>query len=360
MWKLSSLVAIVLVYMSSAGVAQTIRAGKDVAVNNAGSVVMAGGASVSIDGQVRSGFLPISGVYAAGGSVRIAAEIDGPVFIVGSDISFTGRAKDVSATGSSIVVHESAKINGDLKAVASALVVRGEIDGSATLSGAYVEVNAQIGGDVTIDAEEIVIGPNAIIVGKVSYHGDPKPAISSEAIIKSEVVATRPQKSISKPFDRATKERAFGAFFWFVTLASSGVLMISLFPAWFAHIGRVGRTHPISTMVLGGIGLLSGPIISVVFMVIGIGLPVGAFFLASYVGVLALAFIGAGVGVGGLLFSRDKNGGSSIMPFIGATGILLLLSALPIVGGVVAILILAFGFGATTRGFWVMLRGAPS
>jgi len=132
-------------------------------------------------------------------------------------------------------------------------------------------------------------------------------------------------------------------------------LLISLFPGLFSRVRRAGKFHPISTSLIGFAGVVILPILAILLMLIGIGLPVGGFLLMSYIGLLILSIIGASVSIGAMLFDRDERG-AELLPFLAATAILLLLMALPVIGGAVSVLAVALGFGAMVRGFWASLR----
>jgi len=335
--------------------AQSVKLGHDIQIEDSRGAIVAAGASIKVVGNLRPGISPLRGAYLGGGAIDINANIDGPVIATGSNITVKGQAEALIVIGASVIIDQSAIILSDLTAAGSAVSVDGTIQGDAHLSGHRVEFDGYVEGDLKIDAVEIILGPKTVVVGSFTYSGDAEPLIADDADVKSAVQVERVKKKSARNFDRQIKQRAFGTFFGFVSLSASGVLLISLFPGLFSRVRRAGKFHPISTSLIGFAGVVILPILAILLMLIGIGLPVGGFLLMSYIGLLILSIIGASVSIGAMLFDRDERG-AELLPFLAATAILLLLMALPVIGGAVSVLAVALGFGAMVRGFWASLR----
>jgi hypothetical protein len=123
--------------------------------------------------------------FLAGGQVAIASEVEGDLVVAGGELSIGGAVgDDLYAAGGSVqldaIVAGNARVAGGDVAVGPATVVAGalsltggrvEFDGNThqylQASGASVRINGEVHGDAEIRAEELSIGPETRIGGRL-------------------------------------------------------------------------------------------------------------------------------------------------------------------------------------------------
>jgi cytoskeletal protein CcmA (bactofilin family) len=353
--------------------AQVFQAGPSVEIEGGSGPVFAMGGEVSVTGDIGGG-----PVFAAGGSVVVDASVSGDLMTAGGDVSVSGQFAGVKATGGdvffggqtsgdaefaggSVEIGDGAVIDGDLKAAGGEVVLTGDILNDASLAGGEVRIDGRVAGDLEIAAEDVVIGPNAIIEGELNYKSPSEASIADGAEIRGDTIYNQVS---SRELDfgdghwsgDSAKGRAFGALFWFVASAASGALMGVLFPGWMAGAATAGRDAPIGTFIMGLGVLLLTPILAVLFMVIIIGLPLGLLLLAIYGGLLIVSSIGAGYAAGHLFFDRTNDDQAKLSWFFAGLAIILILGAAPFIGWVVSFLSAAFGMGALSLSLLRSLR----
>ncbi|HXI87169.1 MAG TPA: hypothetical protein VNH64_06895, partial [Parvularculaceae bacterium] len=121
-----------------------------------------------------------------------------------------------------------------------------------------------------------------------------------------------------------------------------------------------GRDKPLTSLLIGFAALIVLPITAIIFMLIALGIPFGAFLLSVYVGLLCISMIGAGLAVGHLLLDRSKSNEAKIVFFLLGLALLLLVGAAPVVGPVVGFLAVMLGLGVLIRALWSMIAGRPA
>ncbi|MEZ5928856.1 MAG: hypothetical protein R3C55_10325 [Parvularculaceae bacterium] len=376
-----AMAALAAMQLFGAAMADETQTGASVKIDGARGGVFAAGANVEITGEVSSGLRPMTGVLALGGSVRVSATIDGSLVAAGGDVTFTGEAnefigsggnvtfagsveEDAMIAGGNLTVTPDAFIGGTLRMAGGALDVSGKMQDGAEIAGASIIFNGEVTGDLTIDADDIVIGPDAKISGELIYYSPKDADISPQAILAGGVVKKQTREGRYKFEERGPKffteksmtARAYGALFWFVALGASGALMMLLFPRWMGETAASGRERPLTDMLIGVGVLIAMPIAAIVFMVIILGIPFGAFMLALYLGLLMVSNIGAGLAVGHLLMDKSGDKQAKFLPFLAGLAIVLILGAVPYIGALFSAVGMTIGLGALFNGLWVALR----
>lgn len=364
--------------------ADTTRTGASVNIDGARGGVFAAGANVEISGDISPGLRPMTGVLAVGGSVKISASIDGGLAAAGGHVEFSGHAEELFATGGDVrvsgrVAQDAMIAGGNLTVTVDSVVDKefnaaggsidfaGTVGGKADLSAAFVRMNGAINGDVELSGDTIIIGPGARIDGDLTYYSDKPAEISPQAEITGKIVKKKPSERDFKwselrhqPFARENlKSRAYGALYGFVALGASGALMILLFPRWIGGAAAAGRDKALSSILIGFAVLIALPVAGVLLIALVLGIPLGGFLLALYVGLLAISMIGAGVGVGHMLFDRGAGEQAKFLLFFAGLAIVLIAGAAPYVGGLATFVALLLGLGVLFRGLWSALRSEP-
>ncbi len=132
----------------------------NIATEVGGDLVVAGG-EVSVGGGVGDD------LYAAGGNVKVDAMVTGNARVAGGDVE----------VGPATVIAGSAALTG------GQVAFDGNTHGYLHASGASVRVNGEVHGDAEVRSEELTIGPDTRIGGKLIYRGPRAPVVPEGAVI---------------------------------------------------------------------------------------------------------------------------------------------------------------------------------
>lgn len=377
------LFAAAMTLLAAPASAETSKSGASVRIDGATGPVFAAGGAVEVDGRITAGGMrALNGVFAAGGSVGVGADIDGALYASGGEVRFTGRArramlaggdvtlagevdKDAHLAGANLAVAPQAVIGGDLGAAGGYVRFDGATRGDADLAGGEVHVNGSIAGDLELTGETLVIGPDARIGGNLRYYADSEIDIPSTVRIGGEVqYRNLSEREVQRRVDRQ-RGHAFGAkrlhhsmlgaAFWFVVDAASGAALALLFPGWLGAVAAAGRGRPLVSLLTGFAGVIVAPVAAVLLMLIVLGIPLGGGLLAIWGSFLLLGGIGAGFALGHLLLDRTDEERPKILFLLAGLAIVMVLGAAPYIGWIFSILAAAYGFGALTLGLWSRL-----
>ena len=347
-----------------------LKAGENVSIPAETSTpddVYAFASKVDVAGKV------IGDVVAAAGQVSVSGTVTQDVMLTGGNVSFSGKAgddlmaaggsvtvsgsvvEDATITGGQITFAKDSKVTRDLLVAGGSIALGGSIGRDAKISGGQVELDGPIGGSVQVDAQQLTVGPNAVIKGDLTYSAKQKPQISPLAKIMG--------KTIEKPAPARPKPLcAFGckAAWWFLRLAMllvAGLVVIALAPkaAELSADAVFGRFW--LSLLVGLLFLTVVPIAAVIVMCTVLGLPLGlilfvAYFISVY---LSRAFVG--LAIGRWLFKRSGN--ESVSPYLGLlVGLLILwlLIAIPFVGALIHLVALLVGLGALVTTRYTMMK----
>jgi len=329
--------------------------------------VYAFASKVDIAGKV------VGDVLAAGGQVSVSGPVTQDVMLTGGNVTFSGKAgddlmaaggsvtvsgsvaEDATITGGQITFAKDSKVTRDLLVAGGSIALDGGIGRNAKIAGSKVELDGPIGGSVEVDADQLTVGPNAVIKGDLTYTAKQKPRISPLAKIMG--------KTIEKPMPARPKPMcALGckAAWWFLRLAMllvAGLVVIALAPkaaerAADAVFGRFWLS-----LLVGFLFLTVVPIAAVIVMCTVLGLPLGLILFAAYLISVYLSRAFVGLAIGRWLFKRFGN--ESASPYLGLLVgliILWLLIAIPFVGKLIHLVALLVGLGAFVTARYTMMK----
>ena len=341
-------------------------------VRNGAAAVVAPGETVDDD------------LFATGQTVTVAGRVTGDVFAVGQTVVVTGAVDgDLIAAAQQVVVDGT--VNGDVRAAGAVVTVNGQVGRSVTslaqqvnissggrvggslvaagetisafgpvgrgitAGGGTLQLGGPVGGKVLAWAETLSLGPNTRIAGDLEYRSD------RQADIPSGTVAGRVRYT---PIEREARREPvlnglfdFGGLVWLVGSAILGALAITLAPRASARAVELGREQPLPTFGLGLLALFAVPVAALLIAVTLVGLPLALVVAALYWLGLMLAWPALGLVVGTEVARWARR---EPMPVLGAllVGLIVLhlVTHLPIVGGLVSFLGLAFGLGLMVQG----------
>jgi cytoskeletal protein CcmA (bactofilin family) len=358
--------ALLMIAVPSAALAAEVRNGSAALVAPGETVdddLFATGQTVTIAGRVTGD------VYATGQTVVVTGTVDGDLLAAAQQVVVDGTVNgNVRAAGPVITVNghvghsvsglaqqlnisSSGRVDGSLLAAAETISTFGPVGRGITAGGGTLQLGGPVGGKVLIWAKNLSIGPNTRIAGDLAYRSE------TQAEIPSGSVAGRVQ------FDPIEREQPqtpllnglfdFGGLIWLFGSAIIGALAIIFAPRASARAVEIGRQQPLLTFGVGLLALCAVPLAAVLIGVTLVGIPLALAVAMLYWCGLLLAWPALGLVVGTELARRVQRG--EPMPVLGAlvVGLIVLhlVTHLPIVGGLVAWLGLAFGLGLIVQSF---------
>src|SRR5690606_1077967 len=262
-------------------------------------------------------------LYAAGGEVRV----DAPV------------GANTRLAGGRVIMDREADIAGALTAAGANVRLDGQVRGYALVTAAQVQINGRVAGDLRVIGGELVLGPDAVVEGRLDYRGTSTPRVADGA---------RVQGGIAEP--QAAEPSGGGGYSiaWIIGAIVAAAIVLAVTPTGARRATQALRARPIAAVLLGLALLVGMPIAALLLALTVIGIPIGALVFAALLSLVALGYLAAAAALGDAIVER--GGTASTRKRILATALALVALALaaqvPYVGWVVWLLALLAGIGA--------------
>jgi len=337
--------------------------------------------------------------FLAGQSVRITANVADDVFAAGRDVTFdsatvqnaivagydvelrggnvadmiTAAANikiggvikdDLVAAARSIRVSSDGTIGGDARFASETIDMEGRINGNMRAAAARITITGKISGKADLLAQRIVIAPGATIDGDLIYRSDTKPEIAEGATIGGKIRRIEIDKSnLSVIVFSILGIGMFIMLSWAVAMLLLIIIVQLAFPSLLSAAAGQLQTNLWSNLGRGITGLLLTVALTGLLFASILAIPIG---VAMLMGIAIVWLLGLVVVINyiGLLIRRRKRApvDTQVAGRIGwavAGAIVLgIIALIPFVGGTVAGLALAAGFGAAAAELWKRLRTA--
>ena len=326
------------------------------------------GGSVELDKRVEGD------AFLSGGRVAVRGPVKGDVAVAGGDITVADTVgQDLYAAGASVAVSSQVAGNARIAGAQVTISQRGGIVGKATVAAASlklagrvgrylavyaesVRIEGEVGGDLRIVARVIEIGPEAKIGGKLIYHSPQLAKIDATAVIAGGVTHVQTDWSSGQLGSLARVATWVALVLLVLSLLVVGAIMILAFPEFSARAAHTARSDPWKSLALGFSLLLCLPVAAILFMITVIGAPLGVAVLLFYPVMLLLGFITGALSLGDRAAAWvARRRAVAVKPawryaaLTVALLALLLVCKIPLLGCVVAFVVLLFGLGA----FWI-------
>lgn len=307
----------------------------------------------AVGGSVTLAAPVIGDALLLGGSLSSRASIDGDLRAIGGSISVESPVRgDFVATGFS--VSDSAPVSGSVFIAAAEAQLLDGAKGPVIIYGNNVALSGTFGGDVKVVASgRVTLAASTTIAGSLSYESSEPAVIPDSVVIAGGVHYT---SASYLPSAGASKALAFASIGIFLFARILGTLILAgllagLFPglaravARRASAGRVRTT--LLTMLLGFAALVATPILLLLLALTFIGIGIAALLFILYLLLVFLAFMYAGILLGSFVARRFEQR-ETVFWRDGVLGMFLLsiISLLPLVGTLVAFLLMMFAAGA--------------
>lgn len=362
------------------------------------------GDQITINGTVQGDVLAIGAVLNLNGTVRGDITAAGRAIVingaVGDDVRMAAQVMllavtqvqdDVVAAGFSLEQLPGSTVGGSLTFAGSQALLAGRINRNVVGPIGALEIRGQIGQSVNVwlgreksfrppfatapieiprVSSGLTVTSTAAIAGEIAYQSTIKAAISPQAQIAGPVNAT-----LVEPWtftDRDAGDLLFQQLQRFLTLLLIGWLLLQFLPHWIQDLTQTVRSQPWLSLGWGALTLIAVGVLTIIllsvtlllalvaaitlpdlaFPLLGVGavtnLALGVSFLlfTQFVPPVVLSLLG-----GQWLLRRVQPRGSmgSFLPLLIGLVILMMLTAIPIVGSLLTGVIMVIGLGA----FWL-------
>ena len=373
--------------------------------------VIAFGNSITINGKIEGDLM------AAGRDVTINGEVTDDARIAGYALKLGPKAvigDDLVSAGYSLDAAQGSTVNGSLVLGAYQALLNGKVAEDADLGLGALQLNGSIAGDVRLgigDSDDmgynptwqmgdmppvpsvkpgLNLGPEASIGGKLEYTSNKQYSIPS-GVVAGAVSYTEPPVS-PKDVSHYTTLRetnpvlnaVLEALRFLTALVVIGLLLALIIPAWIRRPADMIQQRPLPSLGWGVVvffgvffvlGLLSAIVLALAILfgaltlgnLTGLSLLLGgsAFFalligfglVAGYLSYLAVAYLGGRWILGRINPALTEKPYWSLL--LGIV-ILVILTAIPFLGGLVRILVVLAGLGAVAILIWQHFRPAST
>lgn len=332
----------------------------------------AGGQAAQIDAPVaRDAFAagydvslraPVAGdAHLAGFNVTQAADVAGNLYAAGFSVSITGNVGgDVTAMANSIALASPQPVGGNVRLAGQTLNVSAEIAGSALLTGQTVTLAAPVKGDVSFVGEALNFGPNARVDGTLTIRAPreiavPASVAAAERVHFEQLVAPDYATEAGKTAEHVVRgvwPAVWATGLWWLLLFIAGLVVITLLPRVTQALEVAGSAHPFRRLGLGFVTFAAVVGLVPVLAMTILGLALIPFALLFDVLACALGYVAGAYLVGGriaqamLPIDSNVKRAAVLAASIVVAG---LLGMIPIVGWLITLVVLCFGFGAIAR-----------
>jgi hypothetical protein len=252
------------------------------------NTIVAGG-NIEVTGSVAEDLM------FAGWTVEVRNTIGGDIRGIGFDItlekSVTG---DVAIAWGDITLNREVLIYGDLWLFATHVNMRGLVKWKTNITAESLNLDGILSTDAFLqlnEAKDLNLGPNAKIMGKLTYKAAERiPALEKIAIgwavyegISEFSSASADAESLGGLIDTSV---TMGSL---VVISLGGILLLYLFPNFTRKTAEIVKESPGKSFLFGLLYIILTPIIAIVLLITIVGIPLGLLAIVIYVYTIGFA-----------------------------------------------------------------------
>jgi hypothetical protein len=322
----------------------------------AGDAMLAGG-HVATASEVKGDLI------AAGGEVSIGGSVGDDLYVAGGEVQVDAIvAGNARVAGGDVALGPATTIAGGLSLTGGRIRFEGNANEYLQASGASVRIDGVVQGDAEVRAEEVDIGPNTRIDGKLVVHSAREPTLPAGAQVAGGIEFH--QSDVSDYVDEhetaqdvGTVAHGVGSFLWMLGVFVAGTLFMLAFPAYSTRAAQWIGKEPLRSLGLGFVILVCLPVLVVLLLVTIIGIPLALIVLMLYLLLLFLGWVTAAMFVGQKLlgFVRGDTVPTTrwkLLALLLAVLGLWLVGLVPFIGAWVKFVALLLGIGALVWQGW--------
>ncbi len=306
--------------------------------------LIAAAQTINVNGRVEGD------IIVAGQNITINGEVGGNIRTAGNAISLNGPvARNLNAFGATIVLGNGAKIGWDALLAGASIEMRGTIDGSLKGHAEKILISGKIGKDANINLsgnlnnESLVVSPEAVINGDLSYIAKKPAKISDQANISGQVEQKVPE---TKPTNQ------FLTWIWGRIFAIFAALVVGLVPVFLGKkvvpkVLEKMNDRPFKVLLPGLIIMLVLPPIALLLLFTIIGIPLAIIIAAWWLIAVYVAKIISAIFIGQLIFAKVSKKEHVHLFWSLLLGVVIcwLLFSIPPIGWILCLIATWFGLG---------------
>jgi hypothetical protein len=284
----------------------------------------------------------------AGGRVAMTEHVGGDLYVTGGSVMIDAPvAGNARIAGGQIEIGKSAKVAGKTTLAGGRVTVLGKVGRQLTVFGEHVVLDGDVSGNVTIASRTLSIGPNARVSGKLTYRGAVPAQMDPEAVIAGGISYLNFDVEDENYQAVARLVAWIGAIAFTIGLFLIGMLGIILAPQSTAHMSRLARGRPISSLVLGLVAIACMPIVVVLLMLTIVGIPFAFMLLLVWPMILIFGYLAGVMAVSDAVAGPSAEArGRRVFLLAMGLGVMLLFARVPFAGWFIGMLLLVLGIGA--------------
>ena len=301
---------------------------------------------------------PVVGdAHLAGYSVAASAAISGDLYAAGYGVTISAPVGgDLTAAGNNVSVLVTAPVTGNLRLVGANVSVGAPIEGSALITAQTLTLDAVVTGDLNFIGENLVFGPSAVVTGTVLIQAPKEIAIPS-SVASADRITYQPLTSPDYMGEAGkTAENVVRGFWpqfgaaaiWWLALVLVGAAFIAFMPRAVAALELASQKRPLRLLGAGFLAFAATLGLLPVFAITVVGILLLPFVLLFVAIACSLAFVTGAFSIGMSLARRFLPVTSNLgrVAVLAATLVVTaLLGMIPILGWVVTLTVLIFGYG---------------
>ena len=325
---------------------QVMRLGDDVLASGsapslgdtiAGDAILAGG-EISFNGRTGGDYV------AAGGRQDVRGHIHGSMRAAAGRIEVRASVdRNATIGGGDIFIDSTSVIGRNVYLIGPKIKIEATVRGGLLATGADMEINGPVAGDVEVAGGSLRLGPRAQIGGNLTYRLKEEVRIDPGAKIGGKIT--------SLPI---SKGKGLFTVLWTVGVVLAGIVAVLLVPGFMTGAAQRINDAPVRSIVVGIASAILIPIAIVIAAITAIGLPLALIVAALVLVFVALSEVPVSIWVGAkILHNRTLLGRQSTLVnfFLGAL-VLTIIGVVPIIGPILNFIAVCIGYGALLLAVW--------
>lgn len=325
----------------------------------AGSTVEIAG-TVTRDLVVAAGELTISGAGRVDGNVNamvgqadIRGDVGRTLRVAGGDVRISGViGGDVVVAGGNVEIESGASVRGDVVVAGGNVDIEGEIGGDVRGAAGSIVIDAPVTGDVRLNSDDIELGDEARVGGRLEYTGEDEAEIDAAAVVSGGIDREAPERF---GLQDGLLGWLTGVILRVLWLLVAGAVLIVLLPRGCVAVANGVRHRPLPSLLFGLLTLILTPVLIVILLITVVGLPIALIGLVAYLAALYLSQVFVGLAIGRFILPNrwgDFGRGFNLLAM--TIGVLILaglrLIPLPYLSEAIAFVVAVIGLGAVALG----------
>lgn len=299
-----------------------------------------------IKGVIFGDFLNISG------ESNLSGEVFGDARFLGGEVKISGNTnKDLILVAAKSFIEPGSIINGDTLILSGETSIQGKILDDLKIFAGKVYLNSEVLGDLEITTQELIIGPDANILGDARYYSPKKADIQEGAEIKEGIVYNKIEAIDETDFVKRTVLSFFTFYSIIKFLATLFIafILVYVFRVFSQRVTKISTTRVGKSIFVGLLSLILIPVSIFILIASLFGIPLAVLILFVTLSILLISNSIIGIVLGYLIRKIiDKNNKKEVDFNSAALGIVVLtfLYFIPIIGTILKTILTIWVLGA--------------